>query len=92
VEFKGEEQLVVVQEVERTYLRRLSIDEVVGNIRQAVSVEHDIRVHTVVLIKTGTISKTSSGKIQRQTCRQKFLNSTLDVLTLEKSQQVTAIL
>lgn len=91
VEFKGEEQLVVVQEVERSYLRRLSIDEVVGNIRQAVAVEHDIRVHTVALVKTGTIPKTSSGKIQRQACRQKFLNNTLDLLTPENSQKLTAI-
>ncbi len=92
VEFKGEEQLVVVQEVERSYLRRLNIDEVVGNIRQAVAVEHDIRVHTVALVKTGTIPKTSSGKIQRQACRQKFLNNTLDLLTSDKSQKLTAIL
>lgn len=92
VEFKGEQQLVVVQEVERSYLRRLNIDEVVGNIRQAVSVEHEIRVHTVVLVKTGTIPKTSSGKIQRQTCRQKFLTHTLDLLIPEKNQKLTAIL
>lgn len=92
VEFQGEQQLVVVQEVERSYLRRLNIDEVVGDIRQAVSLEHEIRVHTVVLVKTGTIPKTSSGKIQRQTCRQKFLGHTLDLLTPENSQKLTAIL
>jgi acyl-CoA synthetase (AMP-forming)/AMP-acid ligase II len=92
VEVKGEEQLVVVQEVERSYLRRLDVNEVVGNIRQAVSVEHDIRVHTVVLVKTGTILKTSSGKIQRQACRQKFLNHTLDVLTSDKTQKLAVIL
>jgi acyl-CoA synthetase (AMP-forming)/AMP-acid ligase II len=92
VEVKGKEQLVVVQEVERSYLRRLDVNEVVGNIRQAVSVEHDIRVHTVVLVKTGTILKTSSGKIQRQACRQKFLNHTLDVLTSEKTQKLAVIL
>jgi acyl-CoA synthetase (AMP-forming)/AMP-acid ligase II len=92
VEVKGKEQLVVVQEVERSYLRRLDVNEVVGNIRQAVSVEHDIRVYTVVLVKTGTIPKTSSGKIQRQACRQKFVNHTLDVLTSEKTQKLAVIL
>jgi acyl-CoA synthetase (AMP-forming)/AMP-acid ligase II len=75
-----------------SYLRRLDVNEVVGNIRQAVSVEHDIRVYTVVLVKTGTILKTSSGKIQRQACRQKFLNHTLDVLTSEKTQKLAVIL
>lgn len=90
VEFKGEEQLVVVQEVERNYLRRLDVNEVIGNIRQAVAAEHEIRTHTVLLVKTGTIPKTSSGKIQRQACRQKFLNDTLNLLTSEKSPKLTA--
>ncbi|WP_414517096.1 fatty acyl-AMP ligase [Nostoc sp. PCC 9305] len=89
VEFKGEEQLVVVQEVERSYLRRLDVNEVIGNIRQAVAAEHEIRTHTVLLVKTGTVPKTSSGKIQRQACRQKFLNHTLNLLTSEKSPGLT---
>lgn len=91
VEIKGEERLVVVQEVERSYLRKLDVDEVLGNIHQAVSAEHDLRVYAAVLIKTGTIPKTSSGKIQRQACRQKFLNNTLDVLTSERFRKSTAI-
>ncbi|WP_414621612.1 fatty acyl-AMP ligase [Calothrix sp. CCY 0018] len=92
VEFKSSEKLVVVQEVERSYLRRLDINEVVGNIRQAVAVEHDIRVHSIVLIKTATIPKTSSGKIARQACRQKLLNNTLDVLTPDTFHKLTAVL
>ncbi|NEP11789.1 MAG: fatty acyl-AMP ligase [Symploca sp. SIO2C1] len=80
VEIKGEERLVVVQEVERSYHKQLNIDEVVGNIREAVRDEHDIQVYSVVLIKAGSISKTSSGKIQRSACRVKFLEGTLDVL------------
>jgi acyl-CoA synthetase (AMP-forming)/AMP-acid ligase II len=92
VEFKGEEQLVVVQEVERSYLRQLDVNEVVGNIRQAVAAEHDIRVHTVLLVKTGTVPKTSSGKIQRQACRQNFLHNTLNLLTSEKFPELTTIL
>ncbi len=75
VEFKGEEQLVVFHEVERSHRRQLDINEVIGNIREAVAVEHDIRVHTAVLLKTGTIPKTSSGKIQRGVCRQTFVDT-----------------
>lgn len=86
VEFKGEEQLVVVQEVERNYLRRLDVNEVIGNIRQAVAAEHEIRTHTVLLVKTGTVPRTSSGKIQRQACRQNFLNNTLSLLTSKNPQ------
>jgi acyl-CoA synthetase (AMP-forming)/AMP-acid ligase II len=57
-----------------------------------VAAEHEIRTHTVLLVKTGTVPKTSSGKIQRQTCRQHFLNNTLNLLTSEKSPKLTALI
>ncbi|EGJ32724.1 MULTISPECIES: fatty acyl-AMP ligase [Moorena] len=80
VEIKGEERLIVVQEVERSYQKTLDLNEVVGNIREAVTDEHDLQVYSVVLIKAGSIPKTSSGKIQRSACRVKFLEGTLDQL------------
>lgn len=80
VEIKGEERLVVVQEVERCYLGKIEVGEVIRDICQAVAVEHDLRVHEAVLIKTGSIPRTSSGKIRRQACRSNFLTRTLTVL------------
>ncbi|NEQ12277.1 MAG: fatty acyl-AMP ligase, partial [Moorea sp. SIO4E2] len=80
VEIKGEERLIVVQEVERSYQKTLDLNEVVGNIREAVTDEHDLQVYSVILIKAGSIPKTSSGKIQRSACRVKFLEGTLEVL------------
>jgi acyl-CoA synthetase (AMP-forming)/AMP-acid ligase II len=38
-----------------------------------VSELHEVRVHEVVLIKAGSLPKTSSGKVQRRLCREKFL-------------------
>ncbi len=82
VEVTGEERLVVVAEVERRYLRdSLNVKEAVLAIRQAVSEQHGLQVYAVLLLKTGTIPKTSSGKIQRHACRNGFLNGTLDVVT-----------
>lgn len=80
VEVKGEERLVVVQEVERRYLRNLDVEEVLGNIRQALVAQHGLQLYKAILVKTGTIPKTSSGKIQRHACRAKFLEGTLDIL------------
>jgi acyl-CoA synthetase (AMP-forming)/AMP-acid ligase II len=80
VEIKGEERLVIVQEVERNYLRSLNVNEVVGNIYQAVAAQHSLQVYATVLVKTGSIPKTSSGKIQRFACRSGFLNGTLNVV------------
>ncbi|ATB40012.1 long-chain-fatty-acid--CoA ligase [Cystobacter fuscus] len=80
VEVEDEERLVIVQEVERSYLRDLDVGEVVGSIRQAVSEHHELQVHAVVLIKTSSIPKTSSGKIQRHACRNGFLHKTLNAV------------
>ncbi|MBU7583098.1 MAG: fatty acyl-AMP ligase [Nostoc sp. TH1S01] len=80
IEVKGKEQLVIVQEVERTYLRKLDVNEVIGNILEAVAAEHCLQVSAVILVKTASIPKTSSGKIQRDACRAKFLNGNLNVV------------
>ena len=80
VEVKGKERLVIVQEVERSYLRKLDVNEVVENIRQEVTAEHALQIYATVLVKTGSIPKTSSGKIQRYACRAKFLNGSLNVV------------
>jgi len=82
VEREGEERLVVAQEVECTALRKLDVDEldvdeVVNAIRQAVSSLYELQVYAVLLLKTATIPKTSSGKIQRHACRTGFLDGTL---------------
>lgn len=80
LDIDGKEELVIVQEVERTYLRSMNIDEVVGNIRQAITREHDLQVYAIVLLKTASIPKTSSGKIQRRACRSNFAAETLNVV------------
>jgi 8-amino-7-oxononanoate synthase len=80
VEVETEERLVVVQEVERQYIRKLDAGAVIGAIRQGVSQEHGIRVDTVVLIKTSSLPKTSSGKVQRRLCREHFLQGSLHVV------------
>lgn len=80
VELEGVERLVIVQEVERSYLRQLDVDEIVKVIRQAVSEQHQLQVYAVVLLKTASIPKTSSGKIQHYACWDSFLNGSLDVV------------
>ncbi|MBV9708102.1 MAG: acyltransferase domain-containing protein, partial [Chloroflexi bacterium] len=80
IERDGEERLVVVQELERQSLVHLNLDEVMAAIRRAIAEEHELQVYAMVLIKTGTIAKTSSGKIQRHACRASFLAGSLDVV------------
>ena len=80
IDTEGAERLVIVQEVERSYLRSLNVPEIVTQICQAVGQEHEVEVYGVCLIKTGSIAKTSSGKIQRRACAKQFLENSLDVI------------
>jgi len=81
IEVDGVERLAIAQEVERTYLRKLNVDEVVGAIRKSVSESHDLQVYAVLLLKPASIPKTSSGKIQRHACQIGFVNESLDVIS-----------
>ena len=76
IERDGAEQLVISAEVEHQY-QSANFTEVVGAIRQAVAANHDLQVYAVALLKSRTIPKTSSGKIQRHACRAAFLKGTL---------------
>jgi len=80
IETALEERLVVAVEVKRNYLRNLNVDEVIRAIRHAVLEEHELQVYGVLLLKTGSIPKTSSGKIQRYACRSGFLSGNLDIV------------
>ncbi|WP_040897601.1 type I polyketide synthase [Xenococcus sp. PCC 7305] len=80
VEIDGEEKLVITQEIKRTYLRKLNVEEVTKAIRQAVLQNHELNPHAIVLIKTASIPKTSSGKIQRHACKAAFLDGSLNVV------------
>ncbi|NJM71683.1 MAG: fatty acyl-AMP ligase [Scytonema sp. RU_4_4] len=80
VEINDQERLVVVAEVERSYLHKLDVNKVVGDICQAVTHQHELQVYAVLLLKTGSIPKTSSGKIQRHACQTGFLKGSLNVV------------
>ena len=78
VNYKGRERLVVVAEVERG--RDNNWDEVIHVIRSDVSAEHDVPPDAVILVRQGSIPKTSSGKIQRHACRNAFLDGQLRIV------------
>ncbi|MFB2971383.1 amino acid adenylation domain-containing protein [Aerosakkonema sp. BLCC-F183] len=80
LEIAGEERLAVALEVKRTYLRNLNSEEVIAAIRGAIAENYELPVYAVLLLKTGSIPKTSSGKIQRQACRLGFLEGSLDAI------------
>jgi acyl-CoA synthetase (AMP-forming)/AMP-acid ligase II/alkylation response protein AidB-like acyl-CoA dehydrogenase/acyl carrier protein len=77
VDVEGEERVVVAHEVDHRRLGDGGLDGVVATVRQAIADEHNVPVHEVVLLRKGSIPKTSSGKIRRQACRDAYLDGTL---------------
>ncbi len=79
------ESLVVLAEIDNHYRPvsevsadyQLDMQEIIKNVREAVSEQYEVLVQKVVLLKTGGILKTSSGKPQRRACRQAFLQGDL---------------
>jgi acyl-CoA synthetase (AMP-forming)/AMP-acid ligase II/acyl carrier protein len=76
VERDGEERVVLVHELERES-RKLETGPIAGLIRQKVAEEHAVHLETIVFLMPGGVPKTSSGKVQRRLCREKFLSGTL---------------
>jgi len=96
VDIQGEEKLIILAEVERRYwsnnrstlksngystTENMNVQELIQSIRREVSKHHDLQVHSTLLLKPGSLPKTSSGKIQRHACRTEFLANTLDGLS-----------
>lgn len=78
VEEQGQERLVLAQELSRELPQAPGAEDLAGDIRQALSEQHALKVDVVVLVSAGGIPRTSSGKIQRRLCRTLFLESMLD--------------
>ena len=74
----GLESVIVVAEVERK--KQADLSQILDAIRQAVGEAHEIRLFSVVLIPSGALPKTSSGKVQRNACKQKFVQGELPTL------------
>ncbi len=73
IDVDDHERLVITQEVMEKRPDQAMLEQIASAIRRAVATHHGISVHAVVLIRRGTIPKTSSGKIQRHAARQDFL-------------------
>ncbi|MCU0507352.1 MAG: hypothetical protein MUC34_02950 [Anaerolineae bacterium] len=76
-----EERLIVVAEVEREHMPgrkgAAPVSDIVAAARRAVAEQHAVTLHELVLIKTGHLLRTTSGKVQRRATRQAYLEGTL---------------
>jgi acyl-CoA synthetase (AMP-forming)/AMP-acid ligase II len=70
VEASGRERLVVLQEV--TARAAAELGAIISAIRLAIAEQHDLPVEAVVLVRRGELPRTSSGKVRRDACRERF--------------------
>jgi acyl-CoA synthetase (AMP-forming)/AMP-acid ligase II len=72
----GEERLVILQEIDRQ-TRQLDLADVTWSIRRAIAEKHQLQVHEIVFLRNGSLPKTTSGKVKRHECRQRYLRHEL---------------
>lgn len=78
VEDAGGPRLILVQEIAVT--GDTAFTAVFESCREAVLAEHGLALHAIVLVRGGTIPRTSSGKVRRRACRELFLARELKTL------------
>lgn len=87
MDFAGESELVVVQEVHRS---AKNFEAIFTAILKRCAEDFSILPAQISLIQHATIPKTSSGKIQRNTCRDALLKGELKVVKEWKQVSNTA--
>jgi acyl-CoA synthetase (AMP-forming)/AMP-acid ligase II len=83
VEIAGEERVVAVHEISRGAGGPGGVGapapatQIAADVTEAVAQHHGLRLHASLLVKPGTIPKTSSGKLRRAACRGLYLEGKL---------------
>jgi acyl-CoA synthetase (AMP-forming)/AMP-acid ligase II len=72
VELDGQEEVVVLQKINRHLTAGVREEDLFRAVQRALS-QDNIKADAIVLVKTGAIPRTTSGKVQRHQCRRDFL-------------------
>ena len=73
VPLDGQERVVVVAERARVERGAWRPGEIAREARRALWQRHDLALHDLVLAPTGSIPRTTSGKVSRTACRERYL-------------------
>ncbi|WP_231602882.1 AMP-binding protein [Neorhodopirellula pilleata] len=75
----GDDHLVLVQEVDRGS-KQEDWQQIIPEIRRSVTAEHDVFVHEVILIRMGTLPRTTSGKVRYSEVKQQYTQGELAIV------------
>ena len=87
------EELVIVAELNKAGMTKIResgyLEELAEAISSKIGNEFELPLSQLVFLRIARIPKTSSGKLQRQQCKQRFLQDSFDVLgTWKKSDSI----
>ncbi|WP_333767848.1 fatty acyl-AMP ligase [Streptomyces sp. IBSBF 2435] len=82
------EQLVVVVEADGRLLKSLGAETLRLRVYDAVRDMHRITPDVVLVVRRGALPKTSSGKVQRRACKQRYENGELTAVTASAAATV----
>ncbi|MGI5455142.1 fatty acyl-AMP ligase [Streptomyces sp. CA-249302] len=77
------DRVVVVQEVRQSGGARWDPDRLVGTVRRGLDEEFGVTPYEVVLVRPGTVRRTTSGKVRRSVMREMYLRGELRPLFTE---------
>lgn len=93
IEDGNTEHLVVLAELDLRQMKRIAgenetissktsedLQGIALDLVETISRDHEARVSTTLLTPPGQIARTSSGKIQRYKCRERFLADSIDII------------
>lgn len=80
IEFDGTEQPVVIQEVKRNAVHAPGITAKKGLIQDALFNYFGLKAYDILMVRQGSIPKTTSGKIRRVECKNLYLRGQFNFL------------
>ena len=93
VEVDGQERVVVVQEID--HRQHADAETLISEVLETVRQLHGLSLHACAIVKRGTVARTASGKVQRQTMKRAYLDGGLDVVARwdasVKTQELSAL-
>lgn len=75
IDIDDSEEMVVIQELWRP--RKFSPEELLKDVVAAIAEKAQVTPHAIVLVRSGSLPKTSSGKLQRTDTKEMFLKGEL---------------
>lgn len=75
VDINGDEKLVLLQELKQLTLNSDEQQDMIATVRADIIRNHGIKLHDIIFIKPRRLSRTSSGKLQRNKEKQNYLQN-----------------